>query len=147
MSDSFRPHGLSMEFSRQEYWSGLPFPSPGDLPNPGIEPGSSALADRFFSFWAIREAANVYLGLLLIFSLGKWLYQFTFPLTVWEGSQFSTPTPTFVICRFLNSGRSDWYEVVHYCSFDLHFSNNYRHWPSFLLPVGHLYVFLKEVSI
>ena len=32
----------SMEFSRQEYWSGLPFPSPGDLPNPGIEPGSPA---------------------------------------------------------------------------------------------------------
>ena len=29
---------LSMEFSRQEYWSGLPFPSPGDLPDPGIEP-------------------------------------------------------------------------------------------------------------
>ena len=33
----------SMGFSRQEYWSGLPFPSPGDLPNPGIEPGSLAL--------------------------------------------------------------------------------------------------------
>ena len=33
----------SMRFSRQEYWSGLPFPSPGDLPNPGIEPGSPAL--------------------------------------------------------------------------------------------------------
>ena len=33
----------SMGFSRQEYWSGLPFPSPGDLPNPGIEPGSRAL--------------------------------------------------------------------------------------------------------
>ena len=32
-----------MGFSRQEYWSGLPFPSPGDLPNPGIEPGSPAL--------------------------------------------------------------------------------------------------------
>ena len=32
-----------MEFSRQEYWSGLPFPSPGALPNPGIEPGSPAL--------------------------------------------------------------------------------------------------------
>ena len=30
---------LSMEFSRQEYWSGLPFPSPGDLPDTGIEPG------------------------------------------------------------------------------------------------------------
>ena len=34
---------LSMGFSRQEYWSGLPFPSPGDLPDPGIEPGSPAL--------------------------------------------------------------------------------------------------------
>ena len=32
-----------MEFSRQEYWSGLPFPSPGDLPNPEIEPRSPAL--------------------------------------------------------------------------------------------------------
>ena len=33
----------SMGFSRQEHWRGLPFPSPGDLPNPGIEPGSLAL--------------------------------------------------------------------------------------------------------
>ena len=34
---------LSVEFSRQEYWSGLPFPSPGDLPNPGTEPRSPSL--------------------------------------------------------------------------------------------------------
>ena len=34
---------LSMRFSRQEYWSGLPFPSPGDLPDPGIKPRSPAL--------------------------------------------------------------------------------------------------------
>ena len=33
----------SMEFSRQEYWSGLPFPPPGYFPNPGIKPGSPAL--------------------------------------------------------------------------------------------------------
>ena len=40
----------SMEFSRQEYWSGLPFPSPGDLPNPGIESRSPALqADALLS--------------------------------------------------------------------------------------------------
>ena len=39
---------LSMEFSRQEYWSGLPLPSPGDLPDLGIEPGSPTLqADAF----------------------------------------------------------------------------------------------------
>ena len=39
---------LSMGFPRQEYWSGLPFPSPGDLPNPGIEPTTAALAGGFF---------------------------------------------------------------------------------------------------
>ena len=37
---------LSMGFSRQEYWSGFPFPSPGDLPNPGIEPGSPTLQSK-----------------------------------------------------------------------------------------------------
>ena len=36
---------LSMEFSRQEYWSGLPFPSPGDLPDPGMEPRSPAFQE------------------------------------------------------------------------------------------------------
>ena len=43
---------LSMEFSRQEHWNGLPFPPPGDLPDPGIEhgcPASPALADGFFT--------------------------------------------------------------------------------------------------
>ena len=43
---------LPMESSRQEYWSGLPFPSPGDLPDPGIElasPGSLVLTGRFFT--------------------------------------------------------------------------------------------------
>ena len=50
MSDSFETLGtvacqapLSMEFSRQEYWSELPFPSPGELPDSGLEPGSPAL--------------------------------------------------------------------------------------------------------
>ena len=40
---------LSMGFPRQEYWNGLPFPTPGDLPNPGIEPVSPALAGEFFT--------------------------------------------------------------------------------------------------
>ena len=40
---------LSMEFSRQEYWNGLLFPSPGNLPNLGLKPMSPALADRFFT--------------------------------------------------------------------------------------------------
>ena len=40
---------LSMGFLRQEYWNSLPFPSPGDRPNPGIEPVSLALAGGFFT--------------------------------------------------------------------------------------------------
>ena len=50
---------LSMEFSMQEYWSGLPCPPPGDLPNPEIEPESlpfPALASRFFTNSATWEA-------------------------------------------------------------------------------------------
>ena len=58
MSDSLRPHGLydqvplSIEFSRQEYWSGLPFPTPRDLPDPQIESislVSPSLAGSFFT--------------------------------------------------------------------------------------------------
>ena len=55
-SDSLQPHGLwparlpyPWGFSREEYWSGLPFPSSGDLPRPGIKPASPALAGRFFT--------------------------------------------------------------------------------------------------
>ena len=40
---------LFMEFSSQEYWNGLPFPPPGDLPNSGIEHASPAVADGFFT--------------------------------------------------------------------------------------------------
>ena len=42
---------LTMGFPRQEYWSGLPFPSPGDLPNPGIKPVSTVLQADFFPFF------------------------------------------------------------------------------------------------
>ena len=47
---------LSRELPRQEHWSGLPFPTPGDLPDLGIEPESPALAGRFFTNWATWEA-------------------------------------------------------------------------------------------
>ena len=46
---------LSMESSRQEYWSGLPFPSPGDLPDPGIKPGWPALQILYCSLWEILD--------------------------------------------------------------------------------------------
>ena len=57
------PHQASpsMEFSRHEYWSGLPFPSPGDLPDPGIEPGSPALQADASPSEPPRNMANNYL--------------------------------------------------------------------------------------
>ena len=53
---------LSMEFSKQEYWSGLPCTSPGDLPSPGIEPASltsPVLANGFFTTSATWEAPSI----------------------------------------------------------------------------------------
>ena len=46
---------LSMGFPKQEYWGGLPVSSPGDLPDPGIEPTSPALAGRFFTAEPTKE--------------------------------------------------------------------------------------------
>ena len=51
--------GSSVEFFRQESWSGLPFPSPGDLPDPGLEPYSPALAGRFFTASTTSEAPRM----------------------------------------------------------------------------------------
>ena len=55
MSDSVTPWTVAcqaplfMGFPRQEYWNGLPFPSPGDLPDPGLEPMYPGFVDRFFT--------------------------------------------------------------------------------------------------
>ena len=54
MSNSLQPHRAhqaypSLGFPRQEYWSGLPFPTLGDLPGPGIKPMSPTLAGKFFT--------------------------------------------------------------------------------------------------
>ena len=60
---------LSMGFSRQEYWNGLPFPPPGDLPDPGMEPASltsPALAGRLFTTSAAWEAHSLATGHVLI---------------------------------------------------------------------------------
>ena len=57
---------LSMEFSRQEYCSGLPCPPPGDVPHPAIEPASPAfpaLASRFFTTSTVWEAHTIYTGM------------------------------------------------------------------------------------
>ena len=57
---------LSMEFSRQEYRSGLPFPSPGDLPDPGT--WESGIAGRRFTVWVTREAPNLVLTVRRVYA-------------------------------------------------------------------------------
>ena len=86
---------LSMGFSRQEYWSGLPCPSPGDLPYPRIEPKSlrsPALAGRFFTtsttwealswrWWSLKRGAHI-IGRMQIcaFGCGKKMLKLVFTL-------------------------------------------------------------------
>ena len=66
---------LSMEFLRQEYWSGLPFPSQEALPNPGMEPTSPALAGRY----QLSQQESPFWFLVTVFSIGlglpRWLRQ------------------------------------------------------------------------
>ena len=57
-----------MGFFRQKYWSGLTFPSPGDIPDPGIQTHVSCITGTFFTIWATREAHSVlYISLTFIF--------------------------------------------------------------------------------
>ena len=69
------------------------------------------------------------------------------PTNVVGGSLFSTCSPAFVICWFLNDGHSDQYEMASCCSYDLHFSNNWWCWTSFHVPVGHLCLFFEEMFV
>ena len=75
MSDSFvtpwasPPGSYAMEFPKLEYWSGLPFPSPGSLPNPGIEHVPPALAGEFFPLSHLGSPSILYTVLQFLFSL------------------------------------------------------------------------------
>ena len=60
---------LSTGYSRQDYWSGLPFPSPGHLPKPGIESRSPALAGGFFTIDSL-EKPQIFIRYHIIFSCG-----------------------------------------------------------------------------
>ena len=69
-----------MEFSREEYWSGLPCPPPGDLSNPEIEPWSPmspALAGRFFTISITWEALEVHIQGVISISSDSWIFPYT----------------------------------------------------------------------
>ena len=93
----------SMGFSWQEYWSGLPFPSPGDLPNPRIEPLVSHIVGRHFTIWVTKSNKSKVGSLKRQIKLAKYkvreldkvrfrkrrrlaLYRNRSPLMRWEGA-------------------------------------------------------------
>ena len=89
---------LSMGFFRQGYWSGLPFPFPGDLPDPGTEPRSPALqADALPSELLGKESACQ----MRVGSLG------------WEDSPGRKGTPLQYSCLETSIGRGAWRATVH----------------------------------
>ena len=71
-----------MGFSRQEYWNGLPFPSPGHLPNPGIKPESPALAGGFFTTEPPGKPSSAFID-----------PQFQKVLKIWKCISFPFPEP------------------------------------------------------
>ena len=62
---------LSMGFPRQEYWSGLPFPSQGDLPDPGIEPASPALADEILTTKPPGKPSFLYYRSIIVYPMSN----------------------------------------------------------------------------
>ena len=81
VSDSLRPHELkshqaplSMEFPRQEHWSALPFPTSRDLPDPGIEPRSAALAGEFCTTEHLRSPVLRVASIYRAFTMFQTLY-------------------------------------------------------------------------
>ena len=100
---------LSMGVSRQEHWSGLPCPPPGDFPNPGIEPGSlmsPALAGGFFTTWsATWKAAYIYYTYIMHITICVCrIYIYTFfleySLPFWFITRYSSLSVITVSCCF-----------------------------------------------
>ena len=100
MSDCLQPHGLlSMGFPREEYWNGLPFTSPGDLPDPGMEPRSLALqVDSFHLRQQGREEAKSSPN-----PLGKRMVGFTLGWSMWCSGEENLPGQVQV-CKSLECG-------------------------------------------
>ena len=96
---------LSMEFPRQEYWSGLSSPSPGDLPDPGIEPGSPALeADSLLSEIPGKPSLCSYSSLVTFFAFRFTLYDEFKKVVIFVGY-------IWLIIDIL------WVEVIHFSGF------------------------------
>ena len=106
-----------MGFSRQEYWSGLPFPSPGDLPDPGIKPRSSALqADALPSEPPGKPKETIKLSSTVA-------VPFHIPAML-KSSHCSIFLSVFRVVSVLDLVHSNRYLVESHCCFNLHFPDD-----------------------
>ena len=146
----------SLGFSRQEHWSGLPFPSPMQesekwkwsrsvVSDP--QPPNWLQPSRLLHPWDFPGKSTWLRCHCLLQPSSMGLYRFTFPPTVQEHFLCSTLSPAFIVCRLFDDDHSDWCEVISHCSFDLHFSNNVWCWTSFHVFVSHLYALFGEMSV
>ena len=102
---------ISMEFSREEYWNGLPFPPPEDLPHPGIESRFPALAGGFFIIWAIGKSNTQGYNFLVRTPICLWncvVLDLSVPLDG-EGNG----TPLQYSCLENPMDRGAWWAAVH----------------------------------
>ena len=134
VSDSLWPHGLSppgssdLEVSRQEYWNGLPFPFPGNVPDSGIKPASLVfpeLSVRFFTSWATRDNISLSLQKQKMNEMSQNLTgvlsdteeTFVYLLSLWHKPVIrygvGNGTPLQYSCQDNPVGRGDWCTIVH----------------------------------
>ena len=129
---------LSMEFSRQEHWSGLPFPSPEDLPDPGIKPRSLTLKAEslpsetpyrvpntctpfYFLCYGVEAGTHVsFIGKMLAFFLAKWnIHTYnnfqSHVVEVWEHMQTEAKHPMQRQSRKCKTKRREWVVAHHRC--------------------------------
>ena len=95
---------LSMRFFRQDYWSGLPFPTPGDLPNPGMEPTNILKRERELS-WSQTEHRNWWRSSRVDFLSQFWLFSDSGRTSSWatKGSNWIIfPQRVGSLCSFIS---------------------------------------------
>ena len=140
-----RQSPLSLGFSRQDYWSGLPFPFPGDLPNPGVELMSPALqADSLSHIWATRETTLLLFGYCWAVVVQSLICVWLFQPHGQKHSRLPWPSPSLWVCSN-TCPFSQWCHPTIQPPSDTLFSFCLQSFPgSGSFPMNHLYIFLLK---